>query len=64
MPKIEVIEYIENEDGSATVNLDVDEASKMILLEIGFNKIIADYCNGVIENPTTQTNSSQITLDL
>jgi len=39
---IEVVEYKEDEDGGATVTLDLDEAGKEFLIERGFNSLIRD----------------------
>lgn len=37
---IEIIEMFENSDGSATLNLDIDEDGKKFLIEAGFNSVM------------------------
>jgi hypothetical protein len=49
MSKIEVIEYKELEDGSATVTLELDDEAKTMLIQEGFNSILIRHCKEVIE---------------
>ena len=37
-----VIELIENEDGSATVTLDITDKEKTLLLQVGFTQVMRD----------------------
>jgi hypothetical protein len=50
--KLEVVNFLELEDGSATCQLDVDEEAKIYLLNVGFinllEKAIKEY---KLENP-------------
>jgi hypothetical protein len=52
--KIELSEFVENEDGSANCVLEVDEAAKLYLVNVGFismlEKAIKEY---KLENPIT-----------
>ena len=43
LPVIGVGEITENEDGSATVELDLDPEAVKLLLNVGFNKILKDH---------------------
>ena len=43
--ELEVIELVENEDGSATVHLEVDDEGKKLLLQLGFEKLLTDVIN-------------------
>ena len=47
---IEVVEYKDDEDGGATVTLDLDEAGKEFLIERGFNSLIRDAINKMKED--------------
>ena len=38
--KLEVTEFLENEDGSANCVLDVDEEAKLYLINVGFLSIL------------------------
>lgn len=40
---IKIIDYIENEDGSATVKLDITQRTAQMLMEVGFLKILKDH---------------------
>jgi len=40
---IKIIDYIENEDGSATVTMDITQRTAQMLIEIGFLKLLKDY---------------------
>ena len=40
--KLELIEYIEEFDGGASVTIDLDEEAKMYLIERGFNNMLMD----------------------
>ena len=37
---VEILEVNENDDGSATITLDLDDTGKQFLLEAGFNAIM------------------------
>ena len=43
LPQIEVTKIVENEDGSANVELDLDKEAVALLIQIGFNKMLRDY---------------------
>ena len=43
LPQIEVTKIEEQEDGTAKVELDLDKEAVAILIQIGFNKMLADY---------------------
>lgn len=38
--KIELITLIENEDGTADCDLELDEAGKLYLIQLGFNALL------------------------
>jgi hypothetical protein len=40
--KLELIELVENEDGSADLQLDVDDEAKKILLQLGLETMLWD----------------------
>ena len=48
MGKIEVIDYKENEDVSATVTIELDDEAKGLLIQEGFNSVLRKYCEEVI----------------
>lgn len=41
----EVLNYKENEDGSATIELELTEQEKQILLEYAITRVLEDYIN-------------------
>ena len=43
LPKITVIKVIENEDGSAGIELDLDPKAVQLLLDIGFNQLLREH---------------------
>lgn len=43
--KLELIELIENEDGSADLHLEVDDEAKLVLIQAGLEKILWDLIN-------------------
>ena len=43
LPKITVIKVIENEDGSAGMELDLDPKAVQLLLDIGFNQLLREH---------------------
>tara|TARA_X000001382_G_scaffold77691_1_gene54411 strand:- start:296 stop:463 length:168 start_codon:yes stop_codon:yes gene_type:complete len=43
LPKITVIKVIENEDGSASMELDLDPKAVQLLLDIGFNQLLREH---------------------
>ena len=43
LPQIEITKIEEQEDGSAKVELDLDKEAVALLIQIGFNKMLADY---------------------
>ena len=43
LPVIEVVKIVENEDGSANVELDLDEKAVQLLMQIGFEKLLLDH---------------------
>ena len=43
LPQIEVTKIVENEDGSANVELDLDKEAVALLIQVGFNKMLRDY---------------------
>ncbi len=45
LPVIEVIEVIENEDGTANIVLDLDASALKLLLNAGLEKILTDHIN-------------------
>lgn len=40
--KLELIELVENEDGSADLQLEVDDEAKLVLIQAGLEKILLD----------------------
>lgn len=47
--KIDIVNVVEQADGSAVVIADLDNEAIMILAEIGFNKLMADAAERVIK---------------
>ena len=45
LPVIEVLEITENEDGTATIELDLDASALKLLLNAGLEKILTDHIN-------------------
>ena len=43
LPVIEVLKVTENEDGTATIELDLDVEAVRLLLNVGFNQILKDH---------------------
>jgi hypothetical protein len=50
--KIDVIDIVEDSDGGATVTLDMEEGSKIKLIEIGFNSLIREAINEMQQEET------------
>jgi hypothetical protein len=42
---IELIELVENEDGSADIQLELDDDAKKLLIQLGFEKLLTDVIN-------------------
>ncbi len=47
LPKITVIKVIENEDGSASMELDLDPKAVQLLLDIGFNQLLREHLENI-----------------
>lgn len=45
--KLEVVDFIENEDGSGTIITDLDREAIQLLIEKGMNKLILDVINEI-----------------
>ena len=43
LPKITVIKVIENEDGSADMELDLDPEAVQLILDIGFARLLEEH---------------------
>lgn len=43
LPVIQVVKIEENEDGSANVELDLDEKAVQLLMQVGFEKLLSDH---------------------
>jgi len=49
LPEITVKSVIENEDGSGSVELDLDPAAVKLLLDIGFTQLLAEHLESTKE---------------
>tara|TARA_E500000331_G_C16966727_1_gene587446 strand:- start:71 stop:250 length:180 start_codon:yes stop_codon:yes gene_type:complete len=45
LPVIEVLKVTENEDGTATIELDLDVEAVRLLLNVGLQKLLTDHMN-------------------
>ena len=43
LPVIEVLKVTENEDGTATIELDLDPESVRLLINVGFNQLLREH---------------------
>lgn len=54
--EIKVVELEENEDGSATLELEMSEDTKTLLIEAGLISLIRKYLDEVDNETTSETN--------
>ena len=52
LPVIEVLKVTENEDGTATIELDLDPESVRLLINVGFNQLLREH----LEKETNDNN--------
>lgn len=63
--KIDVLSFTENEDGSANLQVDVDDSAKKRLIEIGLLSIIRDSVDHAFEEKITELEKRiKIALDI
>jgi len=54
---MEILDVIENKDGSATLEIDMTQEEMRLLMEAGLNKILADYIEEMKHVPVTKRNT-------
>ena len=52
LPVIEVLKVTENEDGTATIELDLDVEAVRLLINVGFNQLLREH----LEKETNDNN--------
>lgn len=47
---IKILDFIEHEDGSCTITMDITQSTAQLLIQVGFLKLLSDYSNKETEN--------------
>lgn len=60
--KLDIVEIIDNDDGSCTVTFDMDQETLKIFAGIGINKVLLDSADKVIKENSniTEEDASQV----